>query len=72
MNESIAHKIATRNDYDKTIAETENAYKKVRTVVLSFPSLDSCSKHEIRSHLFLKGGWGGGITESCIEGRKGE
>ena len=30
VNESIARKIATRNDYDKTIAETENAYKKAR------------------------------------------
>lgn len=29
VNESLARKIATRNDYDKTIAETENAYKKV-------------------------------------------
>ena len=30
MNESLARKIATRNDFDKTIAETEGAYKKVR------------------------------------------
>ena len=30
VNESLARKIAMRNDYDKTIAETENAYKKVR------------------------------------------
>lgn len=29
VNESLARKIATRNDYDKTIAETETAYKKV-------------------------------------------
>lgn len=29
VNESLARKIATRNDYDKTISETENAYKKV-------------------------------------------
>lgn len=31
VNESLARKIATRNDYDKTIAETENAYKKVHS-----------------------------------------
>ena len=30
INESLAKKIAIRNDYDKTIAETEAAYKKVR------------------------------------------
>ena len=32
INESLAKKIATRNDYDRTISETEAAYKKVRTV----------------------------------------
>ncbi len=29
VNESLAQKIATRSDYDQTIAETEAAYKKV-------------------------------------------
>ena len=29
VNESLAKKIAMRNDYDRTISETENAYKKV-------------------------------------------
>ena len=29
INESLARKIAVRNDYDRTIAETEGAYKKV-------------------------------------------
>ena len=29
INESLARKIAIRNDYDRTIAETEGAYKKV-------------------------------------------
>ena len=29
VNESLAQKIATRSDYDHTIAETEAAYKKV-------------------------------------------
>ena len=31
VNESLAKKIATRNEYDKTIAETEAAYMKVWT-----------------------------------------
>lgn len=30
INESLARKIASRNEYDKTIAETEAAYMKVR------------------------------------------
>ncbi|KAL5473052.1 hypothetical protein EMCRGX_G027493 [Ephydatia muelleri] len=29
INESLAKKIATRNDYDRTISETEAAYKKI-------------------------------------------
>ena len=29
VNESLAQKMATRSDYDHTIAETEAAYKKV-------------------------------------------
>lgn len=29
INESLAKKMAIRNDYDRTIAETEGAYKKV-------------------------------------------
>lgn len=37
INESLARKISTRNDYDKTIAETENAYKKVcETLLMNF------------------------------------
>jgi len=31
VNESLARKIASRNEYDKTIVETEAAYKKVCT-----------------------------------------
>ena len=34
INESLAKKIASRNEYDKTIAETEAAYMKVN---LNFP-----------------------------------
>ena len=30
VNESLARKIATRNDYDRTIAECETAYRKVQ------------------------------------------
>jgi len=29
VNESLARKIASRNEYDRTIQETEMAYKKV-------------------------------------------
>ncbi|XP_033095274.1 Sjoegren syndrome nuclear autoantigen 1-like [Anneissia japonica] len=29
VNESLAKKMATRNEYDKTIAETESAYMKI-------------------------------------------
>merc|ERR1712002_937573 len=29
INESLAKKIACRNDYDRTIAETEHAYSKI-------------------------------------------
>ena len=29
INEALARKISIRNDYDRTIAETEGAYKKV-------------------------------------------
>ncbi|XP_064406594.1 microtubule nucleation factor SSNA1-like [Halichondria panicea] len=29
INEGLAQKIAMRNDYDRTISETENAYKKI-------------------------------------------
>lgn len=35
VNESLAQKIATRSDYDQTIAETEAAYKKVQKIILS-------------------------------------
>lgn len=35
INESLAKKIATRNDYDKTISETEAAYVKVDVTILS-------------------------------------
>ena len=29
VNESLAKKITARNEYDKTISETENAYMKI-------------------------------------------
>lgn len=35
LNESIAHKEASRNEYDKTIQETEAAYMKVRNPIKS-------------------------------------
>ena len=34
VNESLAKKVATRTEYDKTIAETEAAYMKVRNAIL--------------------------------------
>ena len=34
INESLAKKIASRNEYDKTISETEAAYMKVSFVIL--------------------------------------
>ena len=33
VNESLSRKIASRNEYDKTIAETEAAYMKVRDIL---------------------------------------
>lgn len=32
INESLARKIQMRNDFDKTIAETEGAYNKVSSI----------------------------------------
>ena len=46
VNESLAQKIATRADYDQTIAETEAAYKKVDytfTVTVQVPLLIASS-----------------------------
>ena len=69
MNESLARKIATRNDLDKTIAETEGAYKKVRywqqpwgqfAMVADFASLNvfqlgpkHCCPHELFELCFI-------------------
>ncbi len=40
VNESLAQKMATRADYDQTIAETEAAYKKVgQTASAGIPQL---------------------------------
>ena len=35
VNESLAKKMASRNEFDKTIAETEAAYMKVRRRILT-------------------------------------
>ena len=35
VNEGLAQKISTRNDYDRTIAECESAYRKVLTIIIS-------------------------------------
>lgn len=34
INESLARKIQMRNDFDKTIAETEGAYNKVSSLTI--------------------------------------
>ena len=34
INESLARKIQMRNDFDKTIAETESAYNKVSSLII--------------------------------------
>ena len=36
VNESLAKKISARNEFDKTIAETEAAYMKVTSLFLTF------------------------------------
>ena len=36
VNESLARKIATQNDYDRIIAETESSYKKVSSITLRY------------------------------------
>lgn len=38
INESLAKKIASRNEYDKTIAETEAAYMKVSIIFIAWKS----------------------------------
>lgn len=36
INESLAKKIASRNEYDKTISETEAAYMKVKHILFTY------------------------------------
>lgn len=40
INESLAKKIASRNEYDKTIAETEAAYMKVMLEIICIHRLN--------------------------------
>lgn len=47
VNESLAKKIATRNDYDKTIAECETAYRKVNLVYMYIIGSD-------HTHMYIK------------------
>ena len=35
INESLARKIQMRNDFDKTIAETESAYNKASRLIVT-------------------------------------
>ncbi|KAI3381220.1 hypothetical protein SNEBB_002697 [Seison nebaliae] len=46
INESLAKKLCARNDFDKTIAETEDAYVKI---VESSLSLMNAAKRETKS-----------------------
>ena len=43
INESLARKIATRNDYDRTVAECETAYKKVCLTIYTL-IIHSCGR----------------------------
>ena len=36
VNESLAKKMSSRNEFDKTIAETEAAYMKVESLLIKF------------------------------------
>lgn len=38
LNDSLAKRITVRNEYDRTIADTETAYMKVKVVLLGNPS----------------------------------
>ena len=43
INESLAKKIASRNEYDKTISETEAAYMKVMFQIIGIVQLKNCA-----------------------------
>ena len=51
VNESLSKKMAARNEFDKTIAETEGAYMKVR-LAQSFYSCTCCNcSHRLKQRL---------------------
>ena len=52
INESLAKKIASRNEYDKTIAETEAAYMKVSIFFTACKSLWHYSPFWLTSKIF--------------------
>lgn len=47
INESLARKIQMRNDFDKTIAETEGAYNKASNVITLRSDIDSLHSTQI-------------------------
>ena len=57
INESLARKIAMRIDYDKTIAETETAYKKVhlysRTPFLEIRNFSPSRSLKVHRHCYM-------------------
>ncbi|CAM2103743.1 microtubule nucleation factor SSNA1 isoform X1 [Lepidochelys kempii] len=51
VNESLARKMATRNEFEKTIAETEAAYTKVFEFwEWKSPILEGCEEHRAGLH----------------------
>ena len=58
INESLSKKMASRNDFDKTIAETEGAYMKVRNDKVVFTCMGYClhARHDgVSGHDWEKG-----------------
>ena len=53
INDNLARKISSRNEYDKTIQETEGAYAKVRPL----PLFHHTSPHGRRSLPIPEVGW---------------
>ena len=54
INDNLARKISSRNEYDKTIQETEGAYAKVRGPL---SSRSQASPHGRRSRPIPEEGW---------------
>ncbi|KAM3825691.1 microtubule nucleation factor SSNA1 isoform 1-T1 [Vipera latastei] len=70
INETLAHKMATRNEFDKTIAETEAAYMKVRR-----PPLDALrcppARPGVTRHLFRPAPGPGKLADAAERAEEG-